>query len=857
MALSNDDLIIIVGAEGVQDFVRQMATVDQSGNKAFSSLEKGAKKSGGAFNELTNAVPRLGSAISALTNPITALTVGVGLLFSAWSTGVKKSADLSESLQNLKAITGASTEDLQFYREEAMRLGPTYLQSAEDVVKANKLVGSAKPELLSNKRALADVTEQVLLLQGAAKDLTTEQATKALTGVLNQWGLGAEYAAGATDILAASSKYGAVEIPNLTSAMLEFGPIAKTSNISIVEAAAAVETFGKAGLVGTKAGTQFKGVLLALEQQEKSLRPSVVGLGKAIENLGKKDLSTIELTKLFGRENVAAAQILLNDMDTLADLTEKLSTSADGTALAQFTDNTDTLNASLKRLSLEWDNTLIRLGEGSEGPLKDATDGLTDMLKNSDAMGKELSKNTDVISMVAGQFTDLAGKLGVVNPELSDGEKNMRLLGKAFNWTSSGAMLIISASREIAELIQTINARVAEGINNLGRYFGLKENILDQSAADELNREAAAWDYFSESLYKIKGAGLDATTEEIEGFKKTLSDFDPVGKSQAQVVEEMSARWAEYLKDVRVVSEVSNEALGPSGGLGAATQEAGHLSNSIAGLTDRLKALREQQKELDFESDQYKQLGDQITNLENFLKTKQGKFRLTIDEIELGPGAFNPDGTANLGKRDIVVPVKLAPAEGVESPLNMIGDMLGMSPEEMNTGLPIFDVMMMQITDLKTSFAELGTEIAGGFVTALGAAAAGSITFQEAIAQSMKKLAVEGTKLLGVFMLKTAVGLGFPAGIPFAAIGAGLLGLSGFLSGMFSAQGQANLNSSQSAPRFSSGGVSGGSGGGLSGQNISAQNNTPNIINQVFIGNEQVVGTIERQANKRRTRGGF
>ena len=57
--------------------------------------------------------------------------------------------------------------------------------------------------------------------------------------------------------------------------------------------------------------------MLKLESSsDNNLKPSVVGLTTALQNLGNEHLSTTDLTKKFGTENVAAALTLIKTADS-------------------------------------------------------------------------------------------------------------------------------------------------------------------------------------------------------------------------------------------------------------------------------------------------------------------------------------------------------------------------------------------------------------------------------------------------------------------------------------------------------------------------------------------------------------
>jgi hypothetical protein len=64
---------------------------------------------------------------------------------------------------------------------------------------------------------------------------------------------------------------------------------------------AAIQVLAEREVKGGEAGTALRNVILNLEKgTDKTLKPSVVGLSQALENLAGKNLSTKQAVKLFG-----------------------------------------------------------------------------------------------------------------------------------------------------------------------------------------------------------------------------------------------------------------------------------------------------------------------------------------------------------------------------------------------------------------------------------------------------------------------------------------------------------------------------------------------------------------------------
>lgn len=288
----------------------------------------------------------------------------------AFSRASKDIREFEKTISELSSITGAAGADLEFLRQKAIELGRTTTVSARDAAEAFKLIASAKPELLENGAALAEVAKQAVIL-AEASGLELPDAATRLTDALNQFNAQAEEAGRYINILAEGSKLGSAEVPQITEALLKFGAVARTSNISIAESTALIETLAERGLKGAEAGTALRNVLLKISAPDalpKRAQEAFAMLGIDIEKAADKNLSLNErlnvlkpllndsssLVQIFGAENVVAATNVLQNTDRVAELTAALSKDGLNTALEQARIATDNLDGDLKRL----DNTI-------------------------------------------------------------------------------------------------------------------------------------------------------------------------------------------------------------------------------------------------------------------------------------------------------------------------------------------------------------------------------------------------------------------------------------------------------------------------------------------------------------------
>ena len=287
-------------------------------------------------------------------------------------TAVTANMEFEKSLSSLRSLTGVSAEELNYFRAEAIKMAMDSTQSATQMVDAYKLIGSQMPELLKNKTALTQVANAAVTLAEAA-ELDVPTAAKALTGSLNQMGESSSHAAEYINILAAASQQGSADIPYLNKAVENAGGAASSCGIKFNELVASIEAIAPKITDAASAGTNLRNIFLTLESSsDNNLRPSVVGLSKALDNLSAKNLDAVAMTKMFGKESVTAALALMSEKDAFDKL--KVSITDTNTAYDQAFINTDNLAGSIDKLTNSW-NAFINSMSNSNGILNKAVLG--------------------------------------------------------------------------------------------------------------------------------------------------------------------------------------------------------------------------------------------------------------------------------------------------------------------------------------------------------------------------------------------------------------------------------------------------------------------------------------------------
>ena len=291
---------------------------------------------------------------------------------------IRTTAQFEQSVADLSAITGATGKQLEYLSDAAKEFGASTTLSASQAAEAFKLVASAKPDLLENSAALKAVTrETITLAEAAGMDLPS--AAMALGEALNQFSEGADQANRFINVLAAGAKYGASEIEFTAEALRKAGVVASNAGLSFEQTNAALQILASGGIKAQIAGTNLRGVLLSMTTKAKTeFNPSIVGMSQAFENLATANLSATEQADLFGRENVAAAQILIKNYKLLADMEQKLTGTA--TATEQAATRTDTFQGAVKELASAYEGLVLQI-TATDGSLKTIVETMAEFLR--------------------------------------------------------------------------------------------------------------------------------------------------------------------------------------------------------------------------------------------------------------------------------------------------------------------------------------------------------------------------------------------------------------------------------------------------------------------------------------------
>ena len=462
-----------------------------------------------SFDKTDKASQQLGGGLSKLATSIAGV-MSVAAVVNEFKKAIAVTMEFNATISNLSALTGAVGKDLAVLRQAAIDIGGSTSLSATQAAEAMKLIGSASPELLKSADALKAVTQQAVTLAEAAGS-TLPEAAAAVTGALNQFQLGADQAGRVINVLAAGAKEGASEITDTVAAMKEAGVVAAQSGVKFEQFNGAVQALAQGQIKASEAGTGLRNILTILNTQAKSeFKPSVVGLSAALANLEKAGLDDTQMVKLFGRENITAAKVLLQFRGTMDNVTTAITGTSE--AYKQAAINQDNLKGDVANLSSAFETLQITIGDLSDSTLRDLTKQLTGVLSSFSSDSGALATFFDTAGTAALSFAAVitgrvvTGLVGYASAQAaavkatfdqvaaaqSAAGANLMLAKsedaaaqaalakeKAIKLANTGMMLGSSGTDRLAEA----EARAAIATNNLNSAMSASSGVATKSAA--------------------------------------------------------------------------------------------------------------------------------------------------------------------------------------------------------------------------------------------------------------------------------------------------------------------------------------------------------------------------------------
>lgn len=451
----------------------------------LKNLQSAVKSVEDEFEKTSSTTQRFSGICSKLNFPniaaIASVARNVGDSFSqAGNTGMT----FGQRMSDLSAITGIVGDDLKQLEENARRFGKESGLGADTAARAYTVLASQIQVADIGMEGLNKLQEKSITL-AQASGMTLDAAAESLAGTINQFGLSADEANRVINVLAAGSKYGAAEISELSQSFKVVGAAASAMGLDVESTAGALEVLSKANLKGAEAGTALRNIILKLNTTL-GIDLGETSLSTALDALKPKLNDATYLSKLFGAENIAAAQFLIQNAAAVDEMTRQLT----GTNVAeeQAAIRTQTTAQRMAELRAQMDDIKISItnATGSFGPLM--------MI---------VSENAEAITLASSAFGFLMSKVGVLNQAvvkltgstIMQNAASMAASAAAKTWAGVQAALnAVMSANPISMVVIAIGGLVAAIIACYNHFEGFRE-VCDKVWDAIKEMASAVWNH--------------------------------------------------------------------------------------------------------------------------------------------------------------------------------------------------------------------------------------------------------------------------------------------------------------------------------------------------------------------------
>jgi TP901 family phage tail tape measure protein len=545
-----------------------------------------------------------------------ALLMG-GVVAGGFAMAAKSSMDFEKALSGVKAATGATAATMNGLRATAMKAGADTKYSATEA--ANGITEMAKAGV-SAKDIMGGGLRGALSLAAAGQMDVAEAAGVASTAMV-QFGLSGKDLPHVADLLAAGAGKAMGSVEDLSNALKYVGPVAAGMGVSIEETTGTLALFASQGILSEQAGTSLRGMLSALTSPSKIASEQMAELGinvfdaqgkfvgldgvagqlhDSMSNLTEAERSEA-LGRIFGNEQVTAARVLYKDgASAVQEWTSKVNDS--GYAAKQAAALQDNLSGDLEKLGGSFDTLMIKLGSGSQGPLRDLVkmlgglvDGVTGVVGAFGSLPDPVKAAFVIFGGLAafkGPLSSLFETIGLKALYLKDSVGGAVTSMGGFKSAAAGVasaispmnLAITSAVLIIPPLIDLVKKMTGNSDSAAASQRTLAEALRGTNGVmDESARKAAQQSLINEGLvHTLEAAGVSGR-DAIDGLLGNAAAQDRVNNALQDYTTKALASKGPYDQHAAQVADTRDKYLQLAESLGMSKEQADFFADAAVG----------------------------------------------------------------------------------------------------------------------------------------------------------------------------------------------------------------------------------------------------------------------------------
>ena len=543
---------------------------------AAKSMNKGTAAATG----LGGALKGVGASAAAATGGIRAMTmalissgvgaivVAIGALVAGFISVTRKSMEFATAMSDLKAVlgTGGTQDVMNALSADAKRLGATTAFTATQVAQLQTefaKLGFTADEILN-------VTEATLSLAAAAGVDLPEAATVA-GSTLRAFGLDSSETQRVVDVMAKSFSTSSLDMEKFRESMKLVAPIAKTVQVPIEDASAALAVLANNGVHGSMAGTQLKRIMSDLAQKTgKDFNTSLEMMSTKLA-AATSDAEKLAIAKEYVGDRAKGALITLaENTDQLEDLTKQYE-DAKGAADAMAETKLDNLQGDMTKLGSAWEGLMLQIEDGdgifsmiARGGIQLLTMAITNITRGLQLTGANFRHIKTMIpkywDVIVNSFKRAGGFIRLIMAKIGNAIANTPIIGWAFD--SDAAARNLKAAQEnmnqLRDEYKQLNQDIASANKaHLNTIRDIASGAYAERKATEA-REAEEARAFREAQEK---EAIEAEEERIKNRKTFLEKLHKMEEDleDTNEIDKINRKRQRHLEEMRRLANNAHE----------------------------------------------------------------------------------------------------------------------------------------------------------------------------------------------------------------------------------------------------------------------------------------------------------
>lgn len=309
-----------------------------------------------AAHEAAEAVEEIGEAANNASDEIKKLSAmdlkatadSIRDLTSQFEDLMKPGMDFEVQMKDVQAITRMTDAEMKNMGDSARSLAKAFGGDASAQIESfGAVIARFGPSIANDNKSMESMGKSISTLSKLMKG-DAVGAMDALTTAMLQFGVdindptvAAHEMERMMNVMAAAGNEGASEVGDTAEALKNAGVIARQSNVSFEETNAALQALAQGGRIGAEAGVSLRNVLSKMggidiiprkaqaKLRELGINYDIVSdktlpFAERLRELQKAQGDATLIAQIFGVENAAAANILLDSIDAQDEMTRAI-----------------------------------------------------------------------------------------------------------------------------------------------------------------------------------------------------------------------------------------------------------------------------------------------------------------------------------------------------------------------------------------------------------------------------------------------------------------------------------------------------------------------------------------------------